>query len=145
MQKRTAAPNFDIMKLLLSHGADPNQKILDLRPGDKFISLLHIVAKSTCLKRYSLITMVIIELLLGNDADINAPDSNGRTPLFYAYKWGNVKLGNFLRDNGDFHGDEFRRGFKRLSGSGRSHQIQEFLQIRRPHRRYLATKIPKRS
>jgi hypothetical protein len=59
MQKRTAAPNFDIMKLLLSHGADPNQKIFDLRPGVKFMSLLHIVAKSTCLKRYSLITMVI--------------------------------------------------------------------------------------
>lgn len=148
MQKRTPAPNFDIMKLLLSHGADPNQKIFDFRPGVKFMSLLHVVAESTRRhKRYSLITMVIIELLLGNDADINVLDSSGRSPLFYAYKLcGNVKLGNFLRDNGAFfHGDELRRGLRRLSGSGRSHQIQEFLQIRRSHRRYLATKTPKRS
>ncbi len=38
-----------------------------------------------------------VKFLLSKDFDINAKDKSGNSPLFYAYKYGHVKLAGFLK------------------------------------------------
>lgn len=65
-----AISNFDIVALLINHGADVNAKQM------QGVTPLHSAAHNGQPK--------IIKLLIDNGADINAKTDNGQTPLFMA-------------------------------------------------------------
>mmetsp|Transcript_18237 Transcript_18237/g.27621 ORF Transcript_18237/g.27621 Transcript_18237/m.27621 type:complete len:328 (-) Transcript_18237:103-1086(-) len=84
-----------IMKVLLQHGADPNQT------DNLGKSPLHVLASSDveedcCGDDESDSSEAMIKLLIENGADVNKVDKFGRTPLFLACELGNHKIVTLL-------------------------------------------------
>ena len=50
----------------------------------------------------------IAELLIANDADVNAGDKRGRTPLDWAVGRSHVETANLLRKHGGKTGEELK-------------------------------------
>jgi ankyrin repeat protein len=79
--------NCEIADLLLQRGSDV--KATDLKTG---ASLLHVAA----VRGYGR----MVDLLVRNGADVNAKDNEGKTPLFYAVKYGNTNIAKALEAKG---------------------------------------------
>lgn len=73
---------IDILKYLLSHGADPNAK------DNKHQTPLHYAADNGCYEA--------VKWLVKHGADINATDDVNRTPLHYAVENVNVEVVKYL-------------------------------------------------
>jgi len=78
---------YEVADILLQRGADV--KVRDLKTG---AGLLHIAAA----RGYG----ELADLLVRSGADVNAKDKEGKTPLFYAVKYGNKGVATMLRVKG---------------------------------------------
>ncbi|RWS00274.1 LmrCD-specific DARPin-like protein, partial [Dinothrombium tinctorium] len=81
--------NLSLIELLIKHGAAFNDKT---RPENVHCDPLHIAAKRG---DYNM-----VELLVKKGANINAFDSIGNTPMFYAILYGHSEVCRFLLRNG---------------------------------------------
>jgi ankyrin repeat protein len=79
--------NYEIADLLLQRGADV--RAIDLKTG---AGLLHLAA----VRGYGRVA----DLLVKSGADVNAKDNEGKTPLFYAVKYGNANIAKALEAKG---------------------------------------------
>ncbi|MFC1765705.1 ankyrin repeat domain-containing protein, partial [Planctomycetota bacterium] len=76
----------ELVKLMLTHGADANGKVAGRTP-------LHVMAGM-------LKNQAMVELLLTHGADINAEDSAGATPLTHAKRYRNTAIADLLAKHG---------------------------------------------
>ncbi|RWR99357.1 hypothetical protein B4U79_07114, partial [Dinothrombium tinctorium] len=81
--------NLLLIELLIKHGAAFNDKT---RPENVHCDPLHIAAKKGYLD--------VIKLLVKNEANVNAFDSIGRTPLWYALLGGHSEVCKILLRKG---------------------------------------------
>ena len=77
----------DILASLLEHGVDPNLPLLEQKGGTG----LHMAARSGDVDS--------ARLLLDYDADVNAADNRGKTPLDYAIEMGHDEVAELLRQH----------------------------------------------
>lgn len=72
--------HLDLVDYLLSRGADPNQKCLNIHPE-------YLNGSTALIRAVKGKHQEIVRLLLANGADVNLPDAAGLTPLMCASGW----------------------------------------------------------
>ncbi len=121
------ATHQEITNLLLTHKANPNQKLAN---GSSPLIRATLQGDTTCIKH-----------LLAAGAEINGKDARGMTPLMYAVWWGDVEAVKLLLANGADPSIPGPGGLQLLSfakqGNGRDsqgrQQVLSLLQERMPH------------
>src|SRR5690554_124869 len=86
--------NVEIVELILQHGGDPNIK--SYHDG----TVLHNILQNRELKNNQDMMYKIIEILLEYDADVNATDSNGITPISFITQYTNIDVVRLLLEAG---------------------------------------------
>ncbi|MBX9569282.1 MAG: ankyrin repeat domain-containing protein [Candidatus Obscuribacterales bacterium] len=90
--------NPEMVKLILEHGADPNQKLDDGRTALYFAAMDSRYGKNTPEEKESAAkaSNEIIQILLSKNADVNAADEYGITPLMNAAESGHLQAVKLL-------------------------------------------------